>query len=72
MKNNRCPKCTKLIEEKAKEHLPFCSKVCQEADLYCWLSEEYSISRELTEEEWENPKIREQLGLLNPYDPNFS
>ena len=70
----KCPKCSSEVNKKDHQNAPFCSKKCQEADLYSWLTEGYKITRELSPEDWEDPKIQESLekyGHLNPYDPRF-
>lgn len=79
MEETHCPKCNKSITNKDKEFFPFCSKLCREADLYGWLFGEHVISREISEEDWNDPdiaedvaKLREHIGPLDPYDPRFS
>lgn len=63
-----CPQCRKEITEKTSAW-PFCSETCRDADLFNWLSEDYVISRDLTEEEWDE-LIQKRFDKLDPYDPN--
>lgn len=44
-----------------------------------WFGESYKVSRPVSEEDLDNPelqdqalKLREQFGILDPYDPRFS
>jgi len=68
VKSAYCPHCHKEIKEKGTTW-PFCSEVCRSADLFNWLSEDYKISRDLSEEEW-NELIQKRFDKLDPYDPN--
>lgn len=68
VKSAFCPRCQTDVKGDSK-HWPFCSEICQNCDLYHWLSEDYSISRDLNENELgEWFRIRGEQ--LNPYDPD--
>jgi len=63
-----CPHCRKEVEEKSAAW-PFCSDTCRNADLFGWLSEDYKVSRDLSEDEW-GDLIQNNFDKLDPYDPN--
>lgn len=76
--NHKCPKCSKEIDPDLKKYYPFCSKNCKDSDLFGWLSGEYYISREVNEEDWQDPdlvedikKLQDTIDPIDPYDPRY-
>ncbi len=73
MKSALCPSCGKEVIKpetiSGETPWPFCSEKCRDSDLYGWLSEDYKISRDLDEEEFDD-WARKKFGKLDPYDPD--
>ena len=51
----RCPICHTELKPEMKPHRPFCSARCKSIDLGKWLSEDYRIPVEPSENEDEEP-----------------
>jgi len=58
-----CPTCQRSVLYAADRPrtYPFCSQRCQMVDLGKWLTEAYSIDRDLTPEDLADPDITRQL-----------
>jgi endogenous inhibitor of DNA gyrase (YacG/DUF329 family) len=63
MKCYRCSTCDRSVEyvDGLPKLYPFCSYRCQLVDLGKWLQEEYTIDREITEEDFSDPTVARQL-----------
>lgn len=63
MKSYRCATCQRSVEYVGRlpKLYPFCSYRCQMVDLGRWLQEEYSIDRDLTEEDLAGPNLARRV-----------
>lgn len=47
----RCPTCRALVQWQGNEHRPFCSERCRLADLGAWVTGQYQIPGDPTDDD---------------------
>ena len=49
----KCPKCKKRVKWEGNKWRPFCSERCKMVDLGAWVSEDYKIPDQMSEQDVE-------------------